>query len=194
MDIKITDDGSIEKARKSLLEKHDLYRRGLKLQMWRVLTILEAGIMAKIRSNFTMRTGGLLNSIPSSKRVEEDGDKVKGFLGSSMPYAAIHEFGGIITPKRAKFLKFPVEENRREDGLPIVPEVSKPRLIPLKKGGFLVMETAEEGEALLPRFILKESVRIKPRPYFGPTVDKMRGRIAEEFSMFISGVFKGKAE
>jgi hypothetical protein len=43
-----------------------------------------------------------------------------------------------------------------------------------------------------PRFFLKDKVEIPGRPYLGPAVERMRGRIQEEFGIFISGVFQAK--
>lgn len=50
-------------------------------------------------------TGRLINSIFSSFETNLFGRKIVGFLGTKgIPYGAIHEFGGKITPKKAKHL------------------------------------------------------------------------------------------
>lgn len=50
------------------------------------------------------RTGRLRNSILT--RVTQSTHSVTGEIGSNVVYARIHELGGVITPKKAKALKF----------------------------------------------------------------------------------------
>lgn len=52
-------------------------------------------------------TGNLKGSM--NERLEESGDSIMAIVGTSLgrvPYARIHEYGGIITPKRGEFLTF----------------------------------------------------------------------------------------
>ena len=51
-----------------------------------------------------VRTGYLRRSIKSSVRLE--GGKIVGAISSSAIYAAIHEYGGVITPKSSMYLRF----------------------------------------------------------------------------------------
>lgn len=54
------------------------------------------------------RTGHLARSIKGEARLESD--RVIGIIGSTgVPYARIHEYGGVITPKKAKILRFQVQ-------------------------------------------------------------------------------------
>jgi phage gpG-like protein len=53
------------------------------------------------------RTHRLQQSVKMDVRT--DGKKVVGRVGSAVVYAAIHEFGGVIVPKNAKFLCFQIE-------------------------------------------------------------------------------------
>ncbi len=52
-------------------------------------------------------TGRLRSSIKSG--VKQRIDSLIGYIGSNIIYAKIHEFGGIIRARAAKFLKFQVE-------------------------------------------------------------------------------------
>jgi len=67
-----------------------------------------------------VRTGRLRNSI-GSQVIEEKGELV-GLVGSGVrtgkrvAYAGIHETGGTITPKRAKWLTIPTESARTKGG------------------------------------------------------------------------------
>lgn len=53
------------------------------------------------------QTGNLRDSI--TETVSDDASGVKAIVGSSVIYAAIHEFGGIIEPVNAKALRFEID-------------------------------------------------------------------------------------
>lgn len=53
------------------------------------------------------RTHLLQHSVKS--RVNVRGTAISGRVGSPVVYAAIHEFGGIIKPKKAKYLVFQID-------------------------------------------------------------------------------------
>lgn len=49
------------------------------------------------------------SSRPQVPQPERSRGRVKIFIGTNLEYAAIHEFGGEITPKRARALRFKVK-------------------------------------------------------------------------------------
>lgn len=67
---------------------------------------MEAQIKINIRSQGLIDTGNLINSI-QVRDVKESGQGAECTVGSAgVIYAAIHEFGGTILPKRAKMLSW----------------------------------------------------------------------------------------
>ena len=48
----------------------------------------------------TIRTGRLFNSVLKSLRISESGGRLTISIGSNVPYAAIHEYGGGYIPPR----------------------------------------------------------------------------------------------
>jgi len=58
-----------------------------------------------------VRTGTLRRSIQSG--AEETKDGVRGWIGASVVYAAIHELGGTIRPRAAKYLHFDIDGDRK---------------------------------------------------------------------------------
>ena len=81
-----------------------------------------------------------------------------------VPYAAIHEYGGIVRPVKAKALTIPlapryVGTRAREWDLFLLPREGKPALLMNK-------ETNE------PAFVLLKSVTIPARPYFRPAIEE----------------------
>ncbi|MDZ4810752.1 MAG: hypothetical protein SGI96_21155 [Bacteroidota bacterium] len=186
MIIKITGQGTISETEKRLTVGVARYKKALSLEMWRSLTLIEAAIIQEIRKNFNTRTGGLLNAVEST--VVETKNEVIGLINVNKVYAAIHEFGGIITPKRAQYLRFPVASNMKPDGSPIVTDsgISQKVMLPLRKGdGWLILDGARNA----PMFLLKKSVTIPKRPYVAPAFEKTRDRVFEKFGFIIQSEF-----
>lgn len=65
--------------------------------------------------NLKSRSGRLRSSITSGVNGST------GWLTSNLPYAAIHEYGGEIKPKKAKFLKFMIQGQWRSVKKVIIP-------------------------------------------------------------------------
>jgi len=63
-----------------------------------------AGATLKARTHYLQRS---VKSI-----VKRLGNKISGRVGSPVVYAAIHEYGGIIKPKNAKYLVFQIETKK----------------------------------------------------------------------------------
>lgn len=57
-----------------------------------------------------VRTGRLRASILIDTK--RKGKTVSGKVGTNVKYAAIHEFGGTIKPKKGKFLRFPGKDGK----------------------------------------------------------------------------------
>jgi len=58
-------------------------------------------------------TGNLRGSI--NKLMENTGDSIKASIGTStavIPYARIHEYGGVITPKNGPYLRFKTPDGK----------------------------------------------------------------------------------
>lgn len=142
------------------------YRKDLKRQLFRALTILEAEILQNLRgkSGLKVRSGALLNSIGASKKVNDDGDgSFSGQIGSQgVPYARIHEFGGttrphVIMPRNKKALRF------------------------MGRGG----ET-------FAKIVQHPGSKIPARPYLAPALDAKKDQILKEFGVFLSLAFPKK--
>ena len=109
-----------------------------------------------VQQVLTMRTGKLRRSI--GFRMVDNGVEIGTF---GVPYGRIHEFGGVITPKRRSFLTIPADRpfigrsalnfNLRFGRIP--PKGGKPYLF------------TEQGTAA---YRLVKRVEIKARPFLGP--------------------------
>jgi len=189
MDIKVTstDDGEFSR---NLERAANEYRKGVKLAMFRALTLLEAAIVSNIRRNFRVGTGRLLNSIANSKVIRDlDAVTIEATIGPvGVPYAAIHEFGGKILPKK-KFLAIPLSPVLGPDGgarAKPLDFLGRSRFATLNGKLFLMVKDGDKEE---PYLLMKPSVNMPARPYLRPALEKNRERIAEKFGLFLEAQF-----
>ena len=79
----------------------------------RVAEDVQRGVIANLSGSvLKVRTGSLRRAWARQPRVTVVGGEVGATLGANLVYAAIHEFGGQIVPKRARFLKFQADDGR----------------------------------------------------------------------------------
>lgn len=106
-------------------------------------------------------------------------------VGTNLIYARILHEGGVITPKRAKYLAIPISP---------LASVHKPRDFSdtfISKG--IIFQKQEDGEPL-PLYVLKKQVTIPARPYMfidTPTRDKLVMSIANHVAKHIVTSVKG---
>ena len=117
------------------------------------------------------RGGVKLRQEVSRANIIKDSNSTWSFsLGSDMvPYAAIHEFGGIITPKKAKWLAIPLQNiasgksPREFQDLVFVPSKNN------RNTAFLLSEEmSNAGREDLAVFMLRKFVNMPARPYVEP--------------------------
>jgi len=107
--------------------------------------------------------------------MEKGSTSAKIGMGTDLEYAAIHEFGGIITPKTAKYLAIPINgatgSPRDRDDLSL-----------RKTGGGNLVLVDESGV----QFVLKQSVYIPAQPFLRPAMDENVDRIMAEVSAVLA--------
>lgn len=114
------------------------------------------------------RSGTALKSIMESIVVTGDTyDDLQGGIGGVF-YLRTHEFGATIRPKKAKYLVIPLPEALDSRGVPIH---DNPRdwdrtfIATSKKGNLIIFR--RDGKSIVPLYVLKKSVTIKPRLNMG---------------------------
>ena len=137
-----------------------------------------------------VRTGALRRSIRATEPTRGSG----GISGSVGPaddtvarYAAIHEFGGTIRPKKGKYLAIPLPAARTVSGAIMgkynVSDLGTLDLTVIRsKAGnlLLVKKTKGRGKGksqIVPLFVLKREVHIRAKHYMRNAADWMRPRI-----------------
>ena len=103
--------------------------------------------------------------------VEQSSTHAKIEVGTDLEYAVIHELGGVITPKRARYLAIPVNG---ATGSPL----DRDDLHPVLTGSGDLVLVDEIGV----QFVLKKSVMIPAQPFMRPALDDNVDKIVEEVS------------
>lgn len=144
------------------------------------------------------RTGTLARSVEGVYEVVNGLPRVRVgvFRGPARAYARIHEFGGVITPKRAKTLAVPV--GPRAVTPAGVSKFASPRLypgelqyIPINRGNLAAIlvdarDANKKAEGRMKAtYLLLRRVKIKPRPYLRPGIMEYLPELASEVNRAI---------
>ena len=138
------------------------------------------------------RTGALARSL---RRTPSTPEKLVAMshVGRGAPYAATHEFGATIRPRKRKFLTVPLSAARTPAGVTRqqarlvrrgrgwetasrVPGAADSSTFIYGKGDRKFIAVERQGGGVLPLYVLKKSVRIPERLGFR---DSWRGRVRE---------------
>lgn len=133
------------------------------------------------------RTGRLAASI--SHQVQEVSDAVFGRLGilnggEAAVYAGVQEFGATITPKRAKVLAIPLPAALTPAGVPRFSPTEAAEFYDAtwwgtSKAGNAIL-FGRKGDQLVPLFVGKKSVTVKPAYFLTSSMNNAAERIHAE--------------
>lgn len=136
-------------------------------------------------SSLSRRSGRGFQSIHDSVKVRDKGgagiNGVEGLIGG-IGYLRTHEFGAVITPKRAKYLTIPLPAALNANGTPIMRSARQwtgTFIIRSKAGNLLIVRSLGRNR-IEPLYVLKKSVRIKPRLGMSLTLDQYAGQFMQE--------------
>ncbi len=146
---------TLDQFRENLEQLADDFREQMKEALKPVALAAELRARANATKVLKQRSGDLRDSIHSSIKSTSDGAEI--LLRADVPYARIHEEGGIIRPKRGRYLKIPVN-GTSYSGADLHFQSSK------RGGGVLI---SSDGQI---RYILKEQVKITKRPFMAPAL------------------------
>ncbi len=158
------------------------FRNDLRGENYKKMTEATIYLMNYIQRNklsgqvLKRRTGRLASGMGYT--VKDEYGNIVGRVGNKVVYAAIHETGGTIRPKTAKFLTIPMPAALTPAGV-----VRKPArqwtdtFVRTIRGNKYIF--SKEGGRAVPIFLLKQSVKIPKRPYFGPSLEETKGHIFE---------------
>lgn len=122
------------------------------------------------------RTARLADSI--GYKVEEKGTSFIGGVGTPVVYSVIHETGGTIRAKNAKYLTIPLSDAMTPAGVVRKPARQWADTFVRKIRNNLFIFSKESGSPV-PIFLLKKSVNIPKRPYIKPALQETKDKIFE---------------
>lgn len=138
-------------------------------------TMAECVAHAKANHEWMNQTSNLTRSIQITTFAHPVERGVSGHWGSTdVAYALIHEIGGTIVPKKAKFLAVPVSPAAKRAGSPR--NMRNLVYVQSIKGQPMLVEGTAQARGrklgkLKVHFILRKRVTIKARPYLRPAAD-----------------------
>ena len=137
-----------------------------------------------------VRTGHLHRSI-AHEGPRKKGRRIVGAVGSDIPYAPVHEFGGTITPKRTKFLTIPLPAAKTPAGAGRGGARSFPNtFVRRSKAGKLMIFQKIGKKRIIPLFVLTKRVVVPKRPWLLPAVKMSVPRITKAITRRIKEAFK----
>lgn len=166
-------------------------QRGFVRGMDQSLMVLEGEIRKSIkewlqRSNSGLSTGRLMQSFKREVLTRKD-HTVVGVVGSDLPYAAIHEFGGTITPKKSSALTIPMKREARRRGARSFPE-----LFVYKTNGKAFL-ARRKGESLEVLYFLAKRVEIQPKGYLARAEKRALPKMGEVMGKRLTLAFGGRS-
>jgi len=147
-------------------------------------TVLAGGLVILNAARGNIKSQGLIETRTLSRSLHEEVTEQSSTqaaveIGTNLEYAAIHEFGGVIKPKNAKYLAIPVGSYKGS------PRTHADLKLRKTKKGNLVMVDASGAV----QYVLKASVEIPARPYLRPALDEHRvaaqNEMAEAFKQLV---------
>jgi HK97 gp10 family phage protein len=129
------------------------------------------------------KKSGTLNRSIHSLTVELDRNHVVVEIGTNLEYAKIHEYGGTIKPKKAKFLAVPLTEEARR--------YVSPRLFPRELHPVIHDDkgTLRDADGTA-HYALVKSVTITAQPYMRPAWDEKRDEAVREMGEVLKQLLK----
>lgn len=146
----------------------------------RSLSVVQAAVMRSTRDVLAKDpTGALMRSW----EVEVGADGMSGSVRSGSPYAAIHERGGTILPKRRK-LAIPVGLRRSERGLWPRFDPTPMRAWRSRSGKLLLWDVSRTPA--VPRYLLVDRVTIPATRYISTAVESSMDDAADAYMATVS--------
>lgn len=149
--------------------------------------LLERHIKGKLKAGNPLRVRSDRLRASVTHTVQRTGEGFEARVGPHVVYARLHEYGGVVSAKNAKFLTIPLRDAMTPAG---VARFTARKLIEnpsafgydatfFSKGVLLGVKGRKASSLSVPLFALKRSVRIPARPYLRPALAEKRDEIID---------------
>lgn len=160
-------------------------KAAIKDAVTRIAYDVREGVIMNLRgSPLRTRSGSLLNSWSRPPQIRETSSGPSAKLSSNLVYAAIHEFGGVITPKRVSKLTIPLDYVKNSSGTRTKFSARElfdsPGLLGLRsvwksKTGRAILGSRGKGDVVA-LFALVDRVDMPKRRYVSKAIERTRSR------------------
>ena len=147
------------------------------LDDWQLLIDREMQLNLEGR-NLKRRTGHLAQGL-NWVSVRREGSNFVMELESKAPYAAIQEHGGVIKPKKAKYLTVPLPAALTPAGVlrKEAREYPNAFIQRSRRGNLIIFD--QRGNKIVPLFVLKKEVKIPPSHWFSDAVNRVDNELVQ---------------
>jgi phage gpG-like protein len=144
--------------------------RDMGYTMLTLTLLVESVAKGNVKRNF--KGIGTLAASITHKILKVAGLSVTGIVGTNLAYAAIHEFGGTVTPKNVDWLTIPFEgvQGRARD-------YSDTFFAWSRNHNLILFQRAGKGEKPRPLFVLVKKTEVPARPYLNPALMECKDTI-----------------
>lgn len=132
------------------------------------------------KDRLARRSDDLANSIKHKSEINHMTGEFNGWLGSiGPPYAAIHEYGGVVRARPGHALTIPLREAKTESGAARRSArryMESKNVFIMKQDDWkfpLIMRKRGKRGKLVPLFVLMQKVTIPARPFLTPSLEKV---------------------
>lgn len=138
-----------------------------------------------------VRSGRLRSSISAFTQRTATG--VEGTVGTNVPYARIHEYGGEIVPVNKQYLTIPLPAALTGAGVlrKRAPEYTD-AFVMRSRAGNLIIAQKKGADSIVPLFLLKKRVKISEKRMFRNAVEDNSDRLKKLFVRNLKQAIEGK--
>lgn len=138
-------------------------RKEIGRELGGVAVMARAGAVMYATKRLKVRTGKLRQSISSGVRVSRD--VPEAFVRAATPYAGIQELGGVVRPKRSRYLTIPLDPVLTAAGVTRQSARQTPGLFPYRARSGKLFLARDTGDGIEMVFQLVRQVKIRPKYY-----------------------------
>jgi hypothetical protein len=166
---------------KEMIDK--LRRQGVNINEGLRNAVADAAAMAvnTITELAPHKTGRLARSI--NAKFQDNGLTAR--IGTNVKYAAIQEFGGFVRAKNVKNLTIPLNREAELTTARRLMDSGRGAIFKSKAGNLIMWKKTDAGK-VVPMYLLRPSVFIRPHPYMRPGMMSVRPYFLQKVQEYVS--------
>lgn len=191
---RITENGQDLVRSIDLLLRRGLPRETVQAAMMNAMLVLEGSLRTEtVRRLSKDPTGALARSWRAQVTAGGVGP-IQGFVGTALPYAEIHNRGGIIRPRRGKYLAIPLRPPipRGQRGLMPRNDPTPMRAWRSRSGKLFLWSL--KGSDPRPRYLLVSSVKIPATRYIDIATQHAQRPMHDAFADYVDRALRAAAQ